>query len=105
MWFPYGGAPFPRAGARGTDLAWQITFQLHKFQHWEVEGVLELIETLLVENKAERDFLGKVLSLYTDATNQGDELLWRYIVKDVDPQTTQRFDIGKKLHCDCTCLP
>lgn len=91
---------FSESWGDGNSLAGQITFQLHKFQHWEIEGVLELIETLLVENKGERDFLGKVLSLYTDATNQGDELLWRYIVKDVDLQTIRRFDIGKKLHCD-----
>jgi len=82
-----------------NDLAMRITFHLHKFQHWNTEGVQELIETLLVENKAERDFLGKVLSLYTAATNRGDDLLWRYIVKDVDSQDIGGFDIGKKLHC------
>ena len=91
---------FPECWDEGNNLAVQITVQLHKFQHWETEGVPELIETLLVENKAQRDFLGKVISLYTDATNQGDELLWRYIVKDVDLQTIRRFDMGKKLHCD-----
>lgn len=83
-----------------NDFAMRITFQLHKFQHWDTEGVQELIETLLVENKTESDFLGKVLSLYTAATNRGDDLLWRYIIEDVGPQDIRGFDIGKKLHCD-----
>lgn len=82
-----------------NDLAMRITIQLHKFQHWNTEGIPELIETLLAKNRAERDLFGQVLSLYTDATNRGDELLWQYIVKDVDPQDVRRFNISKKLHC------
>jgi hypothetical protein len=83
-----------------NELAMRITFQLHKFQHWDTEDVKELIETLVSENKTERDFLGKVLSLYTAATNQGDDLLWQYIVKDVGSEDIGRFNIGGKLHCD-----
>ncbi len=84
----------------GENLIWQITIQLHKFQHWQIEGIRELIEILLAENKNNRDILGKVLSLFIEATGQGDDLLWRYIIKDVDVHDIKRFDIGKKLHCN-----
>ena len=82
-----------------NELVMRITFQLHKFKHWNTEGIPGLIETLLAENRSGRNLFGQVLSLYTDATNRGDELLWRYIVKDVEPQNVQSFDISKKLHC------
>ena len=82
----------------GTYLVWQITSQVQKFSRWDTEGVPKLLGTLLVENKGERDFLGKALSLYTEATNQGDELLWRYIIRDVDPGA-KGSDRWKQLHC------
>jgi len=83
-----------------SELALQVTFQLSNFQHWDIEGTPDLMETLFAESKAQRDFLGTVISRYVDATNQGDELLWRYIIKDVNPSDIKSYDVGKKLHCE-----
>jgi len=82
-----------------SHLARTISLHLHKFQHLATEGVPELIEALLVVNKEERDFLGTVISRYVAATDQGDDLLWRYIVRDVGHHDTQRLSFGNKLHC------
>jgi hypothetical protein len=81
-------------------LAGQITVQLLKFQHWQIKGIPELLEILSLEEKGKGNLLGKSISLYVDATNEGDELLWKYIIKDVDFEHARRFDIGRKLHCD-----
>lgn len=84
-----------------TDrLQWRISIDLCKFSHWETKGIRELIEVLQKDSKSDRDMLGKVISRYVVATNQGDDLLWRYITKDVDKQDTQGLSFGYKLHCE-----
>ena len=86
-----------RALSEGWDdknLAWQISVDLHKFNHWGAEGIPELIDALMNENKADRDMLGQVVSRYVSATSQGDDLLWRYITKNVDNQEIQRLSFG-----------
>jgi len=82
------------------NLAWQISVDLHKFEHWETEGIPELINTLMSENEADRDMLGQVVSRYVSATNEGDDLLWRYITKNVDDQEISRLSFGSVLHCE-----
>lgn len=62
-----------------------IMLMIDKFLHWETEGIEEILERLLeIEKKKTGDrWVGKAISKYVDATNKGDDLLWRYITQDV----------------------
>jgi ATPase family associated with various cellular activities (AAA) len=81
-------------------VAQRINIDLQKFNHWRTEGITELIESLLQEDKTDREMLGQVLSLYVEFTNQGDDLVWGYIVKDVEDQEAAGLRIGDRLHCE-----
>lgn len=80
-------------------LSWRIAIELSDLEDWETEGVCELITLLLDEQHVEFDSIGKIVSLYVDATNQGDDLLWECITKDLGDGEVFRGDMKEKLHC------
>ncbi|MCI5220655.1 MAG: hypothetical protein D3914_16030, partial [Candidatus Electrothrix sp. LOE2] len=83
-----------------SNLATRLVFSLRKFQHWQVPGIESLIESILQEKINYTHSLGKAISQYVAANGQGDDLLWRFITKDLSSEDVTKWDIGKKLHCD-----
>jgi hypothetical protein len=71
---------------------------LENLKAWNTEGVQELLETLVQSSGSDKDFLGKLLSQWVQATNSGDDLLWRYITRDILPEDLHRWDLRDKLH-------
>ena len=64
-------------------MRWQIIVSLAAFTQWSAPGVRQLLELLLGEHpNAERESLGKPISLFVSATNAGDDLLWSWITCD-----------------------
>ncbi len=96
-------ALWQRAFAEGWDeknnLLWRAS-SLDKFQHWHVGGIDSLLKLLLDESSDDTHFLGKAISQYVAATGQGDDLLWRFITKDLSSEDMTKWNIGQKLHCD-----
>uniref|UniRef100_UPI004055A11A AAA family ATPase n=1 Tax=Candidatus Electronema sp. TaxID=2698783 RepID=UPI004055A11A len=82
-----------------SNLSGRLVFSLRKFRHWQVQGIDFLLEKLLTESN-DTHSLGKTISQYVTATGQGDDLLWRFIIKDLSSADVTELDIGKKLHCD-----
>lgn len=80
------------------SIARKIAFALDKFSSWDDCRLHELFSLLLeVPECGERDFLVKSVSRWVDATNGNDDILWQYIIRDVDKTTS---DVGKhRLHC------
>ncbi|MGP1385590.1 MAG: NACHT domain-containing protein [Thainema sp.] len=72
---------------------------LNNLQDWNAEGIRELLEILVKDSGDERDSLGRIISQWVHATNSGDDLLWRYITKDILPEDLQKWDLRDKLHC------
>ena len=86
--------------ANKQSLIGEISIQLHKFKCWDTEGVRNLLSPLVAEAGGEYRFVGTPLSCWVEATNTGDDLLWRYIVRNVSPEDVGRLDLGQKLQCN-----
>jgi len=82
-------------------LGWEIALGLGNFEPWGTESIRELLKALIENAKADRDFLGRSLSRWVQATNGGDALLWRYIVKHV----TAEGIINQKFRDELRCAP
>jgi hypothetical protein len=86
----------------GTErhIRWQIIVSLADFKQWSAPGVRALLELLLGEHpNAERESLGKPISLFVSATNTGDDLLWSWIICDFKGPRRLRLDTTEDLHC------
>lgn len=90
------------------DLAWlpaervasDVSFALHGFKAWTTPGLRALFERLLRNPQADHHFLADGLAKWVDATDDGDDLLWRYIVRDVTLDDVHMFRLDHKLHCE-----
>ena len=76
-----------------------ISSVLRDFKVWETEGVREILETIIDNVNTEYSFVGKSLSKWIQATNSGDDLLWKYITTNVSTEETYSFDIARQLRC------
>jgi len=86
--------------ANKQSLIGTISIQLHKFECWVTEGVWDLLSTLVAETKEEYRFIGKPLGCWVETTNTGDDLLWRYIARNVKPEDVSRLGLGQTLQCN-----
>lgn len=84
----------------GQNPHWAIINALGKFEKWNTVGIRELLDILVDESEEEHILLGIPLSLYVQATNQGDSLLWRFITKQVEEEDVSRSMLGNKLKCN-----
>lgn len=84
--------------ASKPNVAGEICSALTNFRVWNAEGVRELLEVLIKEASTNSDF-GDVLSKWVQTTNSGDDLLWRYITRNVLPEDVCRWSLGDKLCC------
>jgi len=86
--------------AEMNSLAWEITLALDKFERWETEGIRELLDNLNNASSDQHRSLGKPLSQWIQATDNGDDLLWLYISKNVIAEDMSRWNLGSKLRCE-----
>lgn len=76
-----------------------ISSVLRDFKVWDTEGIREILETIIDNVNTEYSFVGESLSKWIQATNSGDDLLWKYITKNVSVEETYSFDIARQLRC------
>ncbi|MBD1864233.1 MULTISPECIES: ATP-binding protein [Trichocoleus] len=77
-----------------------ICHGLDRFDAWSVQGVRALLESLIQHSNSDRgSLLGQSLSQWVEATNSGDDLLWRYITKDISSEYEEHLDLRNKLRC------
>lgn len=76
-----------------------IQASLSDFQTWDTDGIRQLLETLTEESNSDQDLLGGSISKWVKANNSGDDLLWKYITKNVLPEDAQRGELRDKLRC------
>ena len=91
-----------RQWAEKQNLLRLIQSNLKNFQDWNTNGTRKLLEILVEEIKPEFNYLGDILSKWVGATGSGDDLLWRYITKDLQdiaPEDLQYADLSHKLRC------
>lgn len=85
-------------------LAWHITSELKKLSDWSSSGVEKLLERLADAKKSERDDVGQAICKYIEATGEGDDLLWKFIVRDAKPISEIHRGKELKLNCDSHSL-
>jgi ATPase family associated with various cellular activities (AAA) len=73
---------------------------LDNFKAWDTKGIRELLEMLVEHSEREQDSLGRPISQWVQATNSGDDLLWKYITMNVLPESVSRRDLRNKLRCE-----
>lgn len=88
------------SSAYQQNLIVAIRSGLDQFEVWNTEGVRELLETLVEYAGTERDFLGNTLSRWVQATNSGDDLLWRYISRNVSVEDVRSGNLCDQLSCE-----
>lgn len=81
-------------------ISWEVRVALDKFEHWEISGIRELLDILVEDSEKEKDFLGNAVSRFVQQTNSGDDLLWKYISKNVDDEDVVMYRMGGKLRCE-----
>jgi hypothetical protein len=79
------------ASAWGEDgnVASSIQIHLRNFEHWDTEGVVDLLRELL-ERSPDKDFLGVPIGRLVDHTGRDLDLLWQFITKDVPEDIDSR---------------
>jgi len=82
-----------------NDLAYVVTLALEKFSEWQSSSTRALIEKLLPLTRGEHDFLGARIGALVAATNSDDDLLWRFIIRDVTEDALLSYHLDGKLRC------
>lgn len=82
------------------NLVWEISDGLKKLDSLATAGVCELLVRLIEVSNSDHDLIGGALSRWVLATNSGDDLLWRYISKDINNEDLTKWNLGDKLHCE-----
>lgn len=83
-------------GQQATSI---ISTVMHRWTDWESTDLQPILTALLESSHARTFQLGEYLAHWVSATNSGDDLLWRFITKDVKADDTYTGRIGAKLLC------
>lgn len=81
------------------NLVWSVSSDFRKLKKWDTPGVSQLLKKLLSINESGGDYVGHAICQYIDATGNGDELLWRFIIRDTKSITDIRRGQELKLNC------
>jgi len=84
-------------------IANEIISALEKFEHWDVEGVRELLESLLsIEKSQDTLSTGKALSKYVETTGTGYDMLWSFITAKIDERKS-RHELSVSIEHELRC--
>ena len=82
------------------DLVWHISIKLEKLTNWDDPAIKTLLVKLFDASSSSRGDIGKAICKYVDATDDGDELLWQYIIADTEPLSTIKRGRDLNFHCN-----
>lgn len=77
-----------------------VAYELHDFDFQAGIGSVALIDMLLTFPHQDHDLLGHALARCIEAGCATDELLWRYIIGDIQQENIFDYQFGNKLRCD-----
>ncbi|MBF0628906.1 MAG: hypothetical protein HQL91_11880 [Magnetococcales bacterium] len=83
----------------GSRLVMNLSYSLSKFIHWHTPGCQTLLERIMNFEGSQDGAVGTAISCYVTATNQGDDLLWAFICKNVSIGNFGSYDLENSLHC------
>jgi hypothetical protein len=79
------------------EILFPIFLALTKLENLNFDEVYTILEyTLKIDPN--KHFFPEVLSKYIEQTNKGDNLLWQFIIKDLDEEEFKKYNI--KLNCE-----
>ncbi|WP_044415458.1 AAA family ATPase [Halarcobacter anaerophilus] len=79
------------------ELLFPIFLALTKLEDLKYDGIYNILKYTLKINPDDH-FFAEVLSKYIDQTNKGDDLLWQFIIKDLNEDELKKYNI--KLNCE-----
>lgn len=79
------------------ELLFPMFLALSKLENLEYDGVYNILKYALKIDSNEH-FFPEVLSKYINQTNKGDDLLWQFIIKDLNEEEFKKYNI--KLNCE-----
>lgn len=81
-----------------NQIAWNLAFELRDFEASAECSTASLIETLLTLPRRDHDSLGHAVARCVEVGAAGDDLLWRYITRDIQ-EDLLIYDLYGKLRC------
>jgi len=88
----------------GKDNIWSICRDLTLFKDYKVNGIAILMEKVSTVESTDDLFKGELYSKYVEASGEGDELLWNWIVRDVKTGDIGQLLDNNELHCEDHCF-
>jgi hypothetical protein len=83
-----------------NNLAYVVALALEGFSKWQSSSTRALFEKLLPLSRGKQhDFLGARIGAFVAATNSHDDLLWRFITRDVTEEALLSYHLDGKLRC------
>jgi hypothetical protein len=84
-------------GGIDKELLFPIFLALTKLDDLKYDGIYEILKYALKVDP-DKHFFAEVLSKYIDQTDKGDDLLWQFIIKDLDEDEFKKYSV--KLNCE-----
>jgi len=84
----------------GRDNAWTICHSLTRFTHYHTNGLKELIYKLKDFQEADSHFMGKIYCNYVEATDEGYDILWDWMTRDISIKEMTTRNKENELHCE-----
>jgi len=85
--------------ANKPNVVARISSALNYFEAWNTDGIREILEQLIENLNPEDNLVGQFLSQWVQATNSGDDLLWRYITQNISTEDVESCNLAYKLRC------
>ncbi|MBF0583595.1 MAG: ATP-binding protein [Magnetococcales bacterium] len=82
-----------------TRIVRYFSARLDEFTQWSLPDSRAILERLMRLDVSGQYQVGHLISHYVKATNQGDELLWNFICKDVNPNNLNSLSYSDVLRC------
>jgi len=86
-------------------LRWIIALELRDFAAGTMPGVRSLLEWIVDTAPIDHDLAAAGLCKFVEATDSGDDLLWRYIVSETGELKPHSHLVKPKLRCDAQFAP
>jgi hypothetical protein len=83
--------------SRPEHISWEIIRGLDKFEHWTIKGIEELLRKISTDQKRNHDFRLKPISMWVDATGEGDKFLWEVMTQGIIVEDMREINLKNKL--------
>lgn len=81
------------------DVTMFVGSAMTSWSDWKAPSLPDLFAAVMDLSTVRNIFMGQSLARWVEANDAGDELLWRYLISDVEPDDSHYRRVGAKLRC------